>query len=272
MGRDEEYIRLAIEEIKKENYTHALNIIERALREKYSSELSELENKIRLIIKHTMSPEDYENFYQNLYKEKSSLLTRLERKIRTWIGKRTRNLIKNTAENPRYEQIEKDIKHYNFKNILDVGCGEGHFSITLGARNPDLNVTGVDIVQYNIDKAIELNKFKNVRFIKAFAEEVDRIFEKDSFDVVMLFEILEHVISVDEVLKASLNVLRDGGMIAVTVPDGIKNPGHVRYFSDELISDYFAWRKGFRMERIYPLDTPVNAESKYFWRYITFFK
>ncbi len=88
----------------------------------------------------------------------------------------------------------------------------------------------------------------------------------------MLFEILEHVRSVDEVLNASLNVLRDGGMIAITVPDSIKNPGHIRYFSNELIADYFAWRKGFRMERIYHLVTPANAESKYSWRYITFFK
>lgn len=270
MGR--ERIDRIIQEIERENYTEAMNIIEAELKVLASDELLDLKRRVEERLRHTMTKQCYKKFYESLYKEEANILSIVERKLRTIIGKRTRNLINNMSKDPRYQIIENEIRQKGYRNILDVGCAEGHFSITLGARNPHLNVIGIDVVDYNIKKAMELNRFNNVKFIVGFAEDVNVIFPCGTFDLVMLFEILEHVISLEDVLDAAYEVLRENGMIAITVPEGIDNPGHIRYFSDEFIINNFGYRKGFSFSRIYPFEYDHGVKNPHYWKYITFLK
>lgn len=131
----------------------------------------------------------------------------------------------------------------------------------------------MDIASTNIEIANELNRFKNVRFLQGAAEDAGKLFPPESFDFVMLFEILEHVIDVERVLAAAQGVLKPGGKIAITVPadeEEDHHDEHVRFFSDGLIRELFGDRPGLAIDTVPHPPRPGKAQE--FSRYITFRK
>jgi 2-polyprenyl-3-methyl-5-hydroxy-6-metoxy-1,4-benzoquinol methylase len=270
------YLQRALDELKKDNKIGALSILEEGYARFRDNRLGELLEKIRGELSHLRDIESYRAFYERQQRkpEKYYKFTRrLERKIRHWLGRDVRRVVEGCLRNPRYLRLEKDIREGNFHDILDLGCWEGHFAIALGCRNPSIRVTGLDIASTNIEIANELNRFKNVRFGQGTAEDIGKLFPPESFDFVMLFEILEHVIDVERVLTAVLAVLKPGGKIAITVPAAEEedhHDEHVRFFSDSLIQELFGNRPGLVIETVpHP---PRPGKPQEFSRYITFRK
>ena len=96
-------------------------------------------------------------------------------------------------------QVKKNIDSVKVDSILDAGCGEG---FTLRYLNIN-NANGVDISKSAIKIAKSLNpkcKFKEGSIYKL-------PFEKNSFDLVMALEVLEHLEepqkAIDEVKRVS---------------------------------------------------------------------
>jgi ubiquinone/menaquinone biosynthesis C-methylase UbiE len=68
---------------------------------------------------------------------------------------------------------------------LDIGCGRGENSIMLSMSGCD--VTGIDIVEGAISDAKEkaIERHVNVNFVVGNVLQMDRLFRKDEFDVVI---------------------------------------------------------------------------------------
>ena len=111
--------------------------------------------------------------------------------------------------------------------VLDVGCSQGIASLVV-ARN-GFEVVGVDVeldrVDYaEADRARERAEVaERVRFVGGSAFALP--FGDDSFDTVLLGEILEHLDKPEAVLDEVARVLRPGGVVAITVPFGL-SPHH----------------------------------------------
>ena len=272
------YLQRARDELKKDNKIGALSILEEGNTRFRDSRIGELLEKIRGELSHLQDMQSYRAFYERQQRkpEKYYKFTRrLERKIRRWLGRSTRRVVEGCLRNPRYLRLEKDIREGGYRDILDLGCWEGHFAVALGARNPSIRVTGMDIASTNIEIANELNRFPNVRFQQGAAEDVVKLFPAESFDFVMLFEILEHVIDVEHVLAAALAVLKPGGKIAITVPVAEEeeeghHDEHVRFFSDGLIQELFGSKPDLAIDTVPHPPRPGKAQE--FSRYITFRK
>ena len=100
--------------------------------------------------------------------------------------------------------------------ILDVGCGNGS-QLALPLAERGYQVVGIDNDERSIARARELLGGRtNAQFICGTVEALPA----DSFDVVILSEVLEHVEEPDALLRASLLHLRDNGVAIVTVPNG----------------------------------------------------
>lgn len=106
-------------------------------------------------------------------------------------------------------KLIKFVSKYAGKNILDIGCATGAYCKKLKYKG--FECTGVDINQEYIKKAREDG-------IKAHVMDIKNLkFEDNSFDTILLFEVLEHIddlnIALDEVKRvASKNIL-------ITVPN-----------------------------------------------------
>lgn len=101
--------------------------------------------------------------------------------------------------------------------VLDVGCGNGVISRSLGEAG--YNVYGIDVSEKAITKARQLNKFPNVRFDVISAEQL--IAEGKKYDAIICSEVLEHLSRPADLLITLYQSLTDAGVLIVTVPNGM---------------------------------------------------
>lgn len=274
------YLQKAQVLMDKGNVIGALTTLEEARFKFPNEEVIDLLSQTRAQLRHMRDKQSYQDFYEERQAKPDKYYKfgrRIERAIRSMLGIRTRRVVDGCLTNPRYVRVEEEIRRGGYKNVLDIGCNEGHFSIGLGARNPEIQVTGIDIASTNIRIAKGLNRYSNVKFIQGFAENITTLFPGPCFDFIMLLEILEHVISVEDVLGSCFSVLQPGGRIAVTIPAEDEHQEnhddhveHVRFFSDELIKAYFGTMPNLVVERIKLQQRPGKHTE---WSsYITFTK
>ncbi len=126
-----------------------------------------------------------------------------------------------------FERIA-DIKRLNFiiqtlkKNlptnaeVLDVGCGNGVISRSLGAAG--FAVKGIDISEKTIEKAKSLNTLSNVRFEVRSAEQL--VADGQQYHAIICSEVLEHLNEPSKLLVTLHEVLHTDGVLIVTVPNG----------------------------------------------------
>ena len=101
-------------------------------------------------------------------------------------------------------------------DVLDVGCGNGT-AVTLPVGEQGYSVLGIDFHQPSIDYARQVNTLENVRFIHQAAESFP---DEHEFDVVLFSDILEHVYEPQALLKNARAVLKPGGLVLVSIPNG----------------------------------------------------
>ena len=102
--------------------------------------------------------------------------------------------------------------------ILDIGCASGRQLFKLA--NKIKEGYGVDISEGFIDRANKhktQNNISNLFFKQAFLEKLP--FDNNSFDKIICAEVFEHVISKNIALKEILRVLKNNGIITITVPN-----------------------------------------------------
>lgn len=100
-------------------------------------------------------------------------------------------------------------------DILEFGGGGGELSLLLSHRH---NVTHIDIAGNTIDYAkFRVDKYgENVRFLNEIPNE--------TFDIISMQDVCEHLEDLDSVMSRASSVLRDGGYL---VSSGLwYNPNH----------------------------------------------
>src|ERR1700749_4158074 len=101
--------------------------------------------------------------------------------------------------------------------VLDVGCGNGVISRSLGERG--LTIKGIDVSEKAIARARELNKFPNVRFDVVSAEQL--VADGQRYHAVICSEVLEHLNDPGKLLSVLHELLDTNGVLIVTVPNGV---------------------------------------------------
>jgi len=99
------------------------------------------------------------------------------------------------------QAIEKLLEDYEFHTVLDVGCGDGRHATIL--RQAGKEVTAVDL-RPQLAGVIAADYLEH-----EFARQ---------FDCVWLSHVLEHQLNVHTFLRKVFGDLKEGGVLAVTVP------------------------------------------------------
>ncbi|MFP3185895.1 MAG: glycosyltransferase [Paraburkholderia sp.] len=134
-------------------------------------------------------------------------------------------------------------------DVLDVACGEGYGSAII-ARTAK-TVTGVDISSDAVAHATEqYSTVGNLAFLNGSASDLP--LPDASFDAVVSFETIEHLLEQEEMLSEIHRVLRPGGFLLLSSPNkkgysddrNYQNEFHVKelYFEelDALVKRHFA--------------------------------
>lgn len=100
------------------------------------------------------------------------------------------------------------------KKIIDIGAGSGAYSCYLS--NLGYDVTAVELVKKNLD--VLISKQTNVKAIQGNALDLS-MFNDKSFDFVILFGPMYHLLKKEEKLKAleeSKRILKDDGVMIIS--------------------------------------------------------
>lgn len=104
-------------------------------------------------------------------------------------------------------EIRKNIGYH--ANILDIGCGPGFFANQAALMGH--KVTGIDISSTQLRVAQIRDSTKAVRYVYGDAYAIP--YPRETFDVVMAMDLLEHVSDPQKVLFEASRVLRPGGLL-----------------------------------------------------------
>ncbi|MCK6590077.1 MAG: class I SAM-dependent methyltransferase [Polyangiaceae bacterium] len=113
---------------------------------------------------------------------------------------------------------------YRAREVLDIGCGVGHWGRLLARVLPtDARVTGVDRDSFWVERAAERAAAASHSLSVSFRYEVASVerlpFENDTFDLVTCQTVLIHVPDRKAALAEMIRVTKPGGLIAVAEPN-----------------------------------------------------
>lgn len=99
-------------------------------------------------------------------------------------------------------------------NIIEVGAGEGFWSMDLAMKFPDTEIVSSDIsnTEYSTRKE-NLQDFNNIRVIKADATNLE--FENEYFDLVICLEVLEHIPNYEKALSEIFRINKKFALFSV---------------------------------------------------------
>lgn len=118
------------------------------------------------------------------------------------------------------EALEKLLAEYDFATVLDVGCGRGRHLAKF--RETGKDATGIDIV--GLTEGVVVADYLRHEFARPF-------------DCVWVSHVLEHQLNVNFFLRKVFADLREGGILAVSVPP-LKHAivgGHVTLWNAGLV-------------------------------------
>jgi 2-polyprenyl-3-methyl-5-hydroxy-6-metoxy-1,4-benzoquinol methylase len=110
----------------------------------------------------------------------------------------------------RLDHLERHVERRG--DLLDVGCSAGSFLIA--ARGRGWAVRGIDVSPAAVDYAHATHGLD----VSVATLEESR-FATRSFDVVTIFECIEHMLDPRAALTAAADLLRDGGLLVITTPN-----------------------------------------------------
>lgn len=112
------------------------------------------------------------------------------------------------------------------REVLDVGCGGGNYTLRLLQRLPNLNVTLLDLSQRMLDRAVQRIQPQTtgtVRALQADMRELD--LGQQRFDIILASAVLHHLRAENEwrmVFQKFYNALKPGG--SVWIYDLVESP------------------------------------------------
>ncbi len=154
-----------------------------------------------------------------------------------WWNENGKFKILHQIKSHRMTYILDQINNRNIKNlnILDVGCGGGIICeplARLGAK-----VTGIDFAPNNI-KAAKIHSKKNKLKINYIYKDIEKSKLDEKFDLILMFEVLEHLDNWKKTIKnIKKNLRKDGIIIFSTINRNFLS----KLFAIDIAENFLNW-------------------------------
>jgi len=142
-----------------------------------------------------------ENYFEGYYKGIGNFTEKRDQQLANW-----------------FKGIFEYINHYyplkkgRGKNLIEFGCATGVASSLL--KDFGYKVTATDISNYAVNKAKK--NFKNIKFI---VQNMEEPFKGNKFNVVVAFDVIEHLPNPEKGIRNVFNLLEKNGVAIFTTPN-----------------------------------------------------
>lgn len=167
----------------------------------------------------------------------------------TWERAHWKSFLWNKRFADHYERYDFAKNYCKDKNVLDVASWSGYWSFALS--HVAKQVYWLDVSSDAITYCKEHIKNKNLTFVLWDGKKIP--FDDNTFDIVVSFETIEHIIDYDNFLKEIKRVLKKNWILLISTPNFkweiVKNKYHVSNFTTE--SFVIAVKKHFNIHHIF---------------------
>jgi 2-polyprenyl-3-methyl-5-hydroxy-6-metoxy-1,4-benzoquinol methylase len=156
----------------------------------------------------------------------------------------------------------------NKNTLLDVGAASGIF-LDL-ARKQGYDTAGIEPSEYLVKEAEETY---GLQLFKGTIEDYLNLYPQNTFSVITLLDIIEHVVEPDTLMKRVDSLLADGGILVIVTPDinsfaarllGIRwwhyRIAHINFFNRESL-EYLLTKHHYE----------ILLKKKYIWNFSLFY-
>jgi trans-aconitate methyltransferase len=163
---------------------------------------------------------------------------------------------RNPAQQMRHRLVLRLLRPRMTRNVrlLDIGSGQGDLLARIHTAFPDATLAGVELSERGV--AVSRRKVPAANFLVAdlFQPPATLAEYRNWATLAVCSEVLEHVDSPADLLRAARSLLADNGTLVVTVPGGPmsafdRHIGHRQHFTRASIQQVLE-QAGFTVERI----------------------
>lgn len=124
----------------------------------------------------------------------------------------------------RNDIVKYLISNYEFETAIDVGCGKGDFFYYLDKVKPNVQGTGIDMMDE------ELREYKNFEYIHA---NFNNYVPDKNYDLIFSSHTVEHNTNTEEFLRSFFKFAKPGGTFCIIWPPPKPQivGGHVHVFN-----------------------------------------
>jgi len=127
-------------------------------------------------------------------------------------------------------RIQKTVKMLETgEYALDIGCYIGHMTIKIAERYK--KVIGIDILPHNIKYARQLFARPNIEYMVMDAQNIASNFKAETFDCVVLTEVLEHIANPYLLIQSCHRLLKKDGIMIVSTPNALSLKSYIDYLT-----------------------------------------
>jgi len=122
----------------------------------------------------------------------------------------------NFVDSNRIDEIIKLVKKYSKgKKVLDIGCAQGNIATLLAEEG--FCTIAFDLSQNFLEYARKKREFGEISYVCGNALCLP--FRKETFDAIILGELIEHIAYPEMLIKEAKRCLKNGGIILITTPN-----------------------------------------------------
>lgn len=204
-----------------------------------------------IFLDHTPAAKDYDE--SGYYQRKNVLLSPMIQ------------LLMGFFHRSRYSYVKVNTQKSHSSNLLDIGCGKGIFLNV--AKQDGWNVTGIEPTNRSAEYARNIH---NINVIEAGLFESN--IASNSFDVVTLWHVLEHLPEPSKVITEVERILAKGGVLVIAIPNiesiqaqfgggkwfHLDPPRHIVHIPAKVLTKLLE-KNGFHVEKIYHFSAEYNV-------------
>lgn len=162
----------------------------------------------------------------NCYSKEQNLIPHYDDHVNYWTFTKDNKFLDNL-----FKRFNIELNLYNNLFVLDLGCGTGNLGRYFYQKQSSINYVGVDFSKNRIEEAKTFEK-SNVQFIKSDIHEYVGN-ETVKYDIITLFEVLEHLEEPKQLLDKCKYLLKENGVILASVPHNMPYKAHLQVYTSE---------------------------------------
>ncbi|MBW4568537.1 MAG: bifunctional 2-polyprenyl-6-hydroxyphenol methylase/3-demethylubiquinol 3-O-methyltransferase UbiG [Tolypothrix carrinoi HA7290-LM1] len=160
--------------------------------------------------------------------------------------------LSNHLNNSRREFVTSFVPDWKGIKVLDIGCGGGLACESVAKLNA--YVSGIDLSLNSINIAQEHAKKSNFKIDYRWGVAENLPYKENSFDIVLCFDVLEHVDDWEKIIYEAYRVLKkDGLFLFDTININLKSKFIIIWFLEDTLKyippGLHDWNKFIRLRR-----------------------